>query len=163
MRRGARPSSCRRASAATAAFPISRPPQASVFSGSRTTSSVSGTTPQRVFRWRKVSTISSAYSSGFRAWERSPDGSPAEIDVAEIDEEPLASRRQPSLQRQQIVLDLVVDMRELEAGGIRDVRIGVVVDLLVHMCPHFLVGDLALHEAGPVIDRVLRAAIGLRA
>ena len=44
---------------------------------------------------------------------------PAEIDVAEIDEEPLASRRQPSLQRQQIVLDLKVDTRELEAGGIR--------------------------------------------
>ena len=27
------------------------------------------------------------------------------------------------------------------------------------MCPHFLVGDLSLHEAGPVIDRVLRAAM----
>ena len=116
MRRGAKPSSCRRASAATAAFPISRPPQASVFSGSRTTSSVSGTTPQRVFRWRNVSAISSAYSSGSRAWERSPD-SAAEIDVAEIDEEPLASRRQPALQRQQNVLDLVVDTPELEAGG----------------------------------------------
>ena len=43
----------------------------------------------------------------------------AEIDVAEIDEEPLASRRQPALQRQQVVLDLVVDPRELESGGDR--------------------------------------------
>ena len=42
---------------------------ASVFSGSRTTSSVSGTPPQRVFRWRKVSAMTAAYSSGSRAWE----------------------------------------------------------------------------------------------
>ena len=59
----------------------------------------------------------------------------AEIDVAEIDEEPLASRRQPALQRQQIVLDLEIDTRELEAGGVRDLRIGVVIDLLVDMMP----------------------------
>src|SRR5262245_46082605 len=82
----------------------------------------------------------------------------AEIDVAEIDEEPLASCCQPALQRQQHVLDLVVDNRELKPGGISAGGIVVVIDLLVEMRLSLLVGDLTLHEPAPVIDRVLRAA-----
>ena len=72
MRRGARPSSCRRASAATAAFPISRPPQASVFSGSRTTSSVSGTAPAGLQVAEGLDDQLGIFVR-FRAWERSPD------------------------------------------------------------------------------------------
>ena len=73
---------------------------------------------------------------------------PAEIDVAEIDEEPLASRRQRSLHGQQLVLDLVVDSLELEAGGVRYLRIGVVIYLLVLMMPPLLVGVLARYLMG---------------
>ncbi len=85
-----------------------------------------------------------------------------EIDIVEIDDELFAIGLDPALDRQDHVLDLIVQERELEAGGIGPVRIGVVVDLLVEMTPELLVADLPRLELGPVVDWILRAAFQLK-
>ena len=146
--RGAKPSARRRASRGDRGLPDLAAAPCLVFSGSRTTSSVSGTTPQRVLRWRKSRRSTRRIRPDLGMGEVARTG-PAEIDVAEIDEEPLASGRQPALQRQHNVLDLIVDTRELEAGEVRDLRIGVVIDLLVEMKPRLLVGRARPSYSGP--------------